>query len=628
MTNNFLVKGKEQILIFCISFFLFFIKWYLSFFFYSDEGLLIKVINESSSTFFTSDSYTYFHYIKSLAEFNFDSIYDPDLKSNYFLLIPYGSVVFHSFFYKLFGNISFIFLEFIAILLFIIIFYLIFRLINFSKNIAILLAVIFYTIPDFLYFFNNFDIGELGSFSGNFFNLRFPRPLVSNILFFTFIFILLKSHIEQNLFTNKNLLSLSFILGMTLSSFFFLFLTEAITFIFYLLIFYKKNIFNVIKSNSKKIVYSIFLFLIITLPFFFLINYTNPDYSERMGIIEISFTDKIFLIKHYLYKLFRLKLILVYLALIISYFFMKKFNKDNLKFIFIFYILFFSSIIAPFAFILLSNKIAFLYHLNNTVVVCLVLLILMLVILNCNFIYQKIKFNIKTIYLSSPLIFFVIVTYNLNIYYNYIKNIDDKLRIDRKKITNFLIQDESIDLSKSSLLTFDRKLMTWALFNNNRDLYITDGTFSIKSSSFIEDDLINLFRFFKLSDNDFLKFISNEKIGYRYNNPVLKTFFWQKYTANSFYTFKRSQDFEKNTLSFINSSSPFYSHQFAIPRFEIGRLIKKFNSNTFRKKKNDPDIMIINKKDKFFNKIKVKNSYCKAFDGYELVLYILKTSCD
>jgi len=627
MVNNFLVKRKELIVIFCISFFFFFIKWYLSFYFYSDEGLLIKVINESSSTFFTGDSYTYFHYIKSLADLNFDSLYDKDLKSNYYLLVPYGSIVFHSFFYKLIGNVSFIFLELVAIFLFITIFYSIFRLINLSKNMAVLLAVIFYTMPDFLYFFNNFNIAELGTFSGNFFNLRFPRPFVSNILFFTFILILLKSHIEQNLFANKNLLSLSFIFGMTLSSFFFLFLTEAITFIFYLLIFYKKDIFTVIKSNLKKIIYSIFLFLLITLPFFFLINYTNPDYSERMGIIEISSTDKIFLIKHYLYKLFRPKLILVYLTLIISYLFMKKFNKENLKFIFIFYLLFISSIIAPFAFILLSNKIAFLYHLNNTVVVCLMLLILMLVILNCNFIFQKIKFNIKTTYLSSTLIFFIIITYNFNIYYNYIENLDDKLRIDRKKITNFLIQDESIDLSKSSLLTFDRKIMTWALFNNNRDLYIVDGTFSIKSSSFIEDDLINLFKFFKLSEDDFLKFISNKKIGYRYNNPVLKTFFWQKYTANSFYTFKRSQDFEKKTLSFIINSSPFYSHQFAIPKFEITRLMNKFNSNTLRKK-NDPNIIIINKKNKFFYKMKVDNRYCKILNGDELVLYIKKTSCD
>ena len=627
MVNNFLVKRKELIVIFCISFFFFFIKWYLSFYFYSDEGLLIKVINESSSTFFTGDSYTYFHYIKSLADLNFDSLYDKDLKSNYYLLVPYGSIVFHSFFYKLIGNVSFIFLELVAIFLFITIFYSIFRLINLSKNMAVLLAVIFYTMPDFLYFFNNFNIAELGTFSGNFFNLRFPRPFVSNILFFTFILILLKSHIEQNLFANKNLLSLSFIFGMTLSSFFFLFLTEAITFIFYLLIFYKKDIFTVIKSNLKKIIYSIFLFLLITLPFFFLINYTNPDYSERMGIIEISSTDKIFLIKHYLYKLFRLKLILVYLTLIISYLFMKKFNKENLKFIFIFYLLFISSIIAPFAFILLSNKIAFLYHFNNTVVVCLMLLILMLVILNCNFIFQKIKFNIKTTYLSSTLIFFIIITYNFNIYYNYIENLDDKLRIDRKKITNFLIQDESIDLSKSSLLTFDRKIMTWALFNNNRDLYIVDGTFSIKSSSFIEDDLINLFKFFKLSEDDFLKFISNKKIGYRYNNPVLKTFFWQKYTANSFYTFKRSQDFEKKTLSFIINSSPFYSHQFAIPKFEITRLMNKFNSNTLRKK-NDPNIIIINKKNKFFYKMKVGNRYCKILNGDELVLYIKKTSCD
>ena len=627
MIDNFFNKRKELIIIFFISFSFFFIKWYLSFFFYSDEGLLIKIINESSSTPATADSYNYFHYIKSLADLNFSSLYDPDLKSNYYLLIPYGSVVFHSFFYKLLGNVSFIFLELVAIFLFITIFYSIFRIINLSKNLSMMLAVIFYAIPDFLSFFNNFNIVELGTFSGNFFNLRFPRPFVSNILFFTFVYILLESHIKENLFTNKNILILSFIFGMTLSSFFFLFLTEAITFILYLLIFYKKSIFEIIKLNFKKIIISIILFLLIIFPFLFLLNYTNPDYAERMGIIEISFSDKIFLIKHYLDKLFRLKLILIYVILIISYLFMKKFNKDNLKFILIFYILFISSIISPFVFIILSNHIAFLYHLNNTVVVCLMLLILMLVILNINFIFHKIKFNLKTIYLSYFVIFFVIGTYNLNIYFSYIKNIDDKLREDKKKITNILLEDKSIDISKSNLLTFNSKLMTWALINNNLNLYIVDGTYSIKDNSYLEDDLMNLFKFFELTDDDFLQFISNKKIGYRYNNPVLKTFFWQKYTANSFYTFNRSQDFEKNTLNFINSSSPFYSHQFAIPRFEIERLIKKFNSNTFRKK-NDPDIMIISKKDKFFNKIKVKNSYCKVFDGYELVLYILKTSCD
>ena len=98
---NFLKKKKELLMIFCISFFLFFVKWTLSLYFFNDEDLSIRVINESSSTFFTSDSYQYFHYIKSLADLNFGAIYDPEISSNYYLLIPYGSIIFHSIVFKL-----------------------------------------------------------------------------------------------------------------------------------------------------------------------------------------------------------------------------------------------------------------------------------------------------------------------------------------------------------------------------------------------------------------------------------------------------------------------------------------------------------------------------------------------
>ena len=624
---NFLKKKKELLMIFCISFFLFFVKWTLSLYFFNDEDLSIRVINESSSTNSTYDSYQYFHYIKSLADLNFGAIYDPEISSNYYLLIPYGSIIFHSIVYKLIGNSSFVLLEFLAIFLFITIFYLIFRLINFSKNLSILLPVIFYTLPDFLHFFNYFNIIEIGSFSGNFYNLRFPRPLVSNLFFFAFIYILIQSHIEKNLFTKKNLFSLSIIFGMTLSSFFFLFLTIAITFILYLLIYFKKNIFQIINLNLKKIIYSLILFILIILPFIFLLYFTNPDYSERMGIIEITLTDKFFLLNHYFYKLFRLKLVLVYIALFFSYLFMKKFNYENLKYVYIFYILFVSSIIAPFVFIIFSNKIAFLYHLNNTVVVCLVLLILMFFLVNVNLIMKKIKINFKNEYLTISVISIIIIIHNFNIFHNYKKDIDNQLRIERSKIINILLKDDSIDISKSKILTLDRKIMTWSLFKDNRDLYIIDGTFTIRDNSSIENDLINLFKFLKLSDDDFLEAISNKKIGYRYNNPVIRNFFWQKYTANSFYTFDRSKDFDRKTLDFLIQSSPFYSHQFAIPNFEITRLVNKFRGNNIQIKKN-PDIVIIEKNNKLFSKKDFDNDYCKIFHGKELDLYIVKKLCN
>ena len=620
--NTFLDNKRELILILCISFFLFFLKWVLSFHFFVSESLTIKVINESFN-----DGYDYYHYIKSLANLNFDSLYSSSLTTKYFLPIPYGSVVFHSILYKLIGDISFILLEWIAIFLFILIFYSIFKLINFTKNTAILLSVIFYVLPETLLFFNSFGIAELNSFAGNFYNLRFPRPLVANLLFFLFIYILIKSHINNNMFNFRNLFSLAVLFALSLSSFFFLFLNEVITFIIYLLIVYNKKIIPQIKLNFTKVFYALIIFLLIVTPFFFLLFKTNPDYMERMGIINVSISDKIFLLKHYLAKLFHLKLVLVYFFLIFTYFIMKKFNYENLKYIFIFYILFISSIISPLIFVLLSNKIAFLYHFNNTVVVCLVLLILMLLIVNFKFFLNSINLSFNNNYLFVFTIFLILFFYNLNSYRNYINYTNDELRIDRNKIIDLISNNSLIKISNSKILSFDKKIMVWSILKGNQDLNVIDGTYTLRDSSQIEDDLINAFKFLKLSKKDFNIFISNSKIGYRYNNPELKIFFWQKYTANSFYRFNKSNDFDSEVLDFLINSSPFYVHQFALPNFEIIRMLDKFVKNQTIKT-NNPDIIIIEKTHTIFNKVIVNNkNYCKKFDGKKLDLYILKKFC-
>lgn len=625
---NLLKDKKKFILILSISFLFFFLKWALSFYFFYSNDLTIKIIDESSSSFASGDSYTYFHYIKSLSTFNFKALYSPELSTDYFLLIPYGSIIFHSIFYKLIGDLSFILLEFIAINIFILVFYSIFRLINFPKNSAILLSVLLYIIPETLSFFNNFGIIELNTFARNFYVLRFPRPFISNLLFFIFIYTLVKSHLSNSIFSSKNLFVLALIFGLSLSSFFFVFLTQAITFILYLIISYKKKVFKFININIKKILYSSVIFLLITLPFFFLVFNTNPDYSERMGIMNISFSDKVFLLKHYLYKLFRIKLIIIYIFLFLSYFFMKKFNYINLKYIHIFYILFISSLISPLIFILFSNKVAFLYHFNNTVVVCLGLLVLMLILINLNTLFNRVNLNLDNKFFCFSSIFLILFLYNINIYINYKDNINSKLKFDRNQIINLLLNNNSVNIQNSKILSFDKKIMAWSVLKGNRDLYVIDGTFTIRDNITIENDLIDAFKFLQLSKKDFANFIANRKKGYRYNNPDLKNFFWQKYTANSLYRFKQSKDFESESLDFILNSSPFYVHQFAIPKFEIKRLLSKFEAEEIPRKQ-DPHIIVIEKHHKIFSKVTInQNNYCKKFSGKLLDLYIAKNFCD
>jgi hypothetical protein len=137
-----------------------------------------------------------------------------------------------------------------------------------------------------------------------------------------------------------------------------------------------------------------------------------------------------------------------------------------------------------------------------------------------------------------------------------------------------------------------------------------------KKHEMIENDLINTFKYLKLSVKDFEKFLENKKLStWRYRNENVKNLFWMLYQANSLTTFNDSKNFNKEILEFINNSSPLLSQQLAIPNDELQRLIKKFD---FEKVSNlsDPKIIIINKK----NSILIKSSidlddFCKKFEG-------------
>ena len=170
--------------------------------------------------------------------------------------------------------------------------------------------------------------------------------------------------------------------------------------------------------------------------------------------------------------------------------------------------------------------------------------------------------------------------------------------------------------------------MIWAILNNINYLKIIDGTFKIKKNDLVEKDLIETFKFLNLNIKHFENFISNKKTGYRYLNPEMRQLFWQKYQANSLFTFKNSNDFKNQTLEFIQNSSPFYAHQFAIPEFELKRLRNKFitikTNNNFK-----PDIVMMNKSKKILNEYFLDlNKYCRVFNGDLFTLYFKREYCE
>ena len=148
----------------------------------------------------------------------------------------------------------------------------------------------------------------------------------------------------------------------------------------------------------------------------------------------------------------------------------------------------------------------------------------------------------------------------------------------------------------------------------------------------IEDDLVNTFKFLKLSKNNFHEFIKNKKLSsWRYRNENIKDLFWMRYQANSLITYNNSTNFDPEVLKFINKSSPLMSQQLAMPNDEIQRFLIKFDSK-ISTHFNNPNIIIINKNNPILIKSNINlNYYCKSFVGifYDFYYsYDLNSKCN
>ena len=494
-------KYKNLLYIFIISFLFFSFKWIISFYYFPEEDISIKIINDSHK-----DSYMYFHYIKSIANFNFQNIYNTISNEEGLMTVPYGAVIIHTIFYKIFGISSFIFLELLSIFIFLIIFYLIFRKIEFDFITAIFLSLLVFLSPLIISYFNYFEIVEFNTFTNHFYNLRFPRPLVANLFLFYFIYLLIVFNLEKSI-NLEILIKIAVVAALSLSSFYFFFIIEVIAFLFVFL-----NKIQINKSLiSKKLLLILlkasFIFILFIIPFLYLLINGSDSYSERIGVIQIDLEDKKLLLNNYLNKLLRLKILCIYIFFGINFILIRKFYTKDFEIVKIFYVLFISSILAPIVFIILSSKIAYLYHFNNIIVVCTVLLFMIIL-----FILLKHNTKLKTLYKKISIIVLMplmLIIHNIHIYLSFDKSQNgNKIEFDRI----FKILDEKkIDIDNLVLLTFDTKIMTWALLNNVKDINVVDGTFSPRTNVLTDMSIIESFKFLKLDVTEFSEFIKNTR---------------------------------------------------------------------------------------------------------------------
>tara|TARA_B100000989_G_scaffold283467_1_gene249391 strand:+ start:172 stop:1518 length:1347 start_codon:yes stop_codon:yes gene_type:complete len=423
----------------------------------------------------------------------------------------------------------------------------------------------------------------------------------------------------------KKFILLGALSSLSLTSFLYHFLLIQITFLFTIIYLYRTKFISYLFKNYISFSLLIVSFLIFSLPLILNYNFSEKEFLERMGALNLDSVKRKILINYTFNKFLDIKFIFVItISIGLTYLincqkYKKLLSKNNL-----FLFMFFASIISPIIFILFSPSFfSHFYFFNNLTVIIFFLLIFFIF---SKLIQENLIKSISSKNLNVLIIIIIISVFFVNFLGtrdNYISNrINDdnyNLRTEFNDIVD-IVQRNNIDLNESSLLTFDNKFMVWFILNEIGYLKIVNGIFIPKKHEMIENDLIKSFNFLNLDKNDFRKFIMNKKKGWRYRNDNIMNLFWFRYQANSLTTFKDSKDFDKEILDFINNSSPIMSQQLIIPNFEIERLVLKFDKDI--KFNSDPDLVIINKKDTILNKSIIdRKKFCKIFDGEYYVFF-------
>jgi len=191
-------------------------------------------------------------------------------------------------------------------------------------------------------------------------------------------------------------------------------------------------------------------------------------------------------------------------------------------------------------------------------------------------------------------------------------------RIDESEIINFINSNKEKVINKKFLVP-NENIFAWLSINRfNNFEYVPNEMWTVRSNNRLENDMIKVFKFFDLDINDFDNYIKNRNDGFRMMNRNAYNFLGRKYVAGKLKTFEDSSDFEN--YEFIKTIKPTISHTFAIPRYEINRLLEKFKKvNKIIK----PDYVLIKKSGIFQFKNFEEKNYCILKDNETFALYSL-----
>ena len=594
---------KKNYILFIIPLVIFLSKWALSYIIFPSDFLITKVL------FDTPDS-QYYPIVKSLANFDFSPSYNENLSTQNLLTFPYGPIILHSIFYKILGNMSFIILEYVFILLFFITIFKIFEHIGFSSNASLLSSLLLLFLPTLADLLSNFSIPYIHNLKivlESIFSTRYPRPQVTGFYYLVFIYLSLKfsSDIKKNI-NKKYAILFALMLGLMLNSFFYFFIYCCLALLILLIVKLRRNFLSFLISKITFLLFFLAILLITSIPFFLQLHLGEADYSTRIGLVKINLEDKIYLNNFFLESILRFEpLVIFFISIFLTIFIKKFFNKENLfSKIDIFFYLYISSIITPFLFITLSSKVIAIYHFGNYILVNGLLYILFS-LLSILYFYQKNK-NKNKIFKEKKFlkIFLTITILSLFFLQNYqiLKVKND--RVIFNDINKLLIKNRIIN-SKIYLFTNDMRVANLWTFNQNKNLIISDGfTNAIKDKEIVKSLVIGL-KLIGINRDEFKKILDFKGPNYMQRNPLIQHLFNYKYQANKFHQFSNDAQYTSSELDQIKNTSPLRVMANILPQDEKNKFLLAFD-NVVQNDNNYKDyIVILNTKlipDFFMNK--------------------------
>ena len=604
------------LIILLVNFFFLSLKWIISFY-ESDETLITSILINTKDI-------QYYPLIISLSELNFNQTFLEYYNDAKIIPVPLASLVAHSIFYKLFNIYSFIILEYIFHSLLIFILFNIIKKIFDSTNIATLFCILIYIFIIFLKMIGNFVepqiFYKLYDLLSENFGTRTPRPLVTGIFYFSFLYCMMffEEKIKNKLDYNY-ILKIALLLGLLANSFIFLFIHSFIFLFIFLIKSIRKKPIEWIKFNYKFFFYFTFLLALFLLPVLFQNLYGENDFSTRAGLISIGLEKKLFLIKYYLVNLLRFEfLILFSLTLALNWYLNKKnFLKINIAKINIFFLLTISSILSPLIFFILSPKIISIFHFLNIILFSFIFYIILslfciLYILSKNFNFKK-YYSKKIFYIILPIMclsFFVPLEIN-----SFLKSKEQRIEIT--KLHRFFNKNNLKD-TNLKLFTNDLLIMNLWLLNGNTQLVISDAFSNSLPDDKIEFNLLNSLKDFDIEEKQLRELISFKKSAYR--NKLFMRLFNYKYQANTLYTHSPLGNYNKTDQDLIIKTSPFRVQMQIIPETEKIRIIDlykniKINMDLL------PNYVVLNTSN-LFNNFNIRNNkYKEIFKTKNFLIY-------